>query len=255
MRPGSSNSLFTAIGGALALVASPAQAAPFYCFEQDRIAAARIHDLRVHLMVKALKCRAAAPWIFESYEALIAERSSDFDLHRRAVKAALQGRLGRVEGIAAFNTYETRIGNFHSGAPFSEESCADTAAFIRLASQTDDADLAKLSQLVSGRPIEVCKASPSAPATGAAVPTIAVSIDNSWAVPAPLPQAQSAPSIRASQIVYGIETFAKPGAGPDTKPRPLETIEPSAPAFSSSKRSSPPLGAISASKPGPAAPG
>lgn len=226
------------LGGALCaafaanfvLASAPAHAQSFPCFEPDTMASARIHDLRVHLMVNALKCREVAPMTLRNYGQLLNSRSTEFARHGRTVKASLETRYGSRQGTQMFDEYETQLGNYHSGVKPSRQQCEDTAAFIRLAHRAGDQELETLSQLVTNRGIRACAVPQErvAIAPPAPMPAPARAMDARWTEPvAPAPAPRVAPR-PAPRMVDGIETYA-PGMGPNTAPEPLERVAPPAP--------------------------
>ena len=150
------NTLAGAVCAALVATAAPAHASAFPCFDDAAMQSARIHDLKVNLMVNALKCREVDPMTLRSYGQLLEKRSNEFAGHGLRVKKSLEQRFGARQGTAMFDDYETRIGNYHSGTRPSMEKCDDTAAFIRLANRANSAELETLSRLVTNRGIRAC---------------------------------------------------------------------------------------------------
>jgi hypothetical protein len=220
--------------GALALPAmilssTAAHAADYPCFDEGTMQSARIHDLRINLMVNALKCRTIAPQTLSTYGRMLNSRADEFASHGRAVKASLVERYGQRQGGLLFDDYETRLGNFHSGTQASRGACEDTAAAIRLADRADHEELATLSRLVTNRGIRAC-------AVGTDQPRIALQEPVSVPVEAPLSAPVRTERLGArwqqpavlparAEIVDGVETYA-PGQGPNTRPAPLEQADP-----------------------------
>lgn len=205
---------------AMATTAVSASANTYPCFDEDAVQSARIHDLRVMLMVNALKCRELAPSTLHSYGQLVEARYDEFAEHAEFVEASLVDRHGPRMGRAAFDDYETRIGNYHSGVRPSRELCANTAAFINLAGKADHADLETLSRLMTNRDIAVC----AAPRSDAFEMSATYDARPAQRLPktsevVPPRQGHTA---QAPQMVDGIPTYDAPGSGVDTAPEPIE---------------------------------
>ncbi len=208
---------------AMATSAVSASANTYPCFEEEAVQSARIHDLRVMLMVNSLKCRELSPTTLRSYGQLVEARYDEFAEHAEFVHASLVDRHGPRVGRAAFDNYETRIGNYHSGVRPSTELCTDTAAFIDLASRADHGELEMLSKLMTNRDIEVC-AAPRASAydmTATYEARTEARLPNIRKVVPPREPAR-APVVSAQQVVDGVPTYTAPGTGVDTQPEPLE---------------------------------
>lgn len=192
---------------AAAIAPSPGHASSFPCFDSEAMQSARIHDLKVNLMVNALKCREANAATLRQFGQLLERRSGEFAGHELAVQRSLEDRFGSYEARALFDDYETRVGNYHSGSQPSIEQCEDTAAFIRLAGRADTAELETLSRLVTSRGIASCPLE-RAPAPGLAMRD------------PPRPEAMEP----TPEMVDGIPTYSTPGTGPVSTPEPLERV-------------------------------
>lgn len=205
-----------AVAAAFVSLANPAHAAEFPCFEQDDMQAARIHDLRVMLMVNALKCRLLRPQTLRSYGDLLDQRGEELTDQSRQVLAAMVDQYGTVQGPVAYNRYETALANYHSVPQPSRRQCEDVAAYIDLAGRADHAELATLSRLATNRAIDLC--------------LVPVDRSDSTVAGMPEPEADFATMARASvglaepEMVDGIPTYNTPGTGPDTAPEPLEKV-------------------------------
>jgi hypothetical protein len=182
---------------------------------------ARIHDLNVMLMVNSLKCRDLLPRTFSAYGRLQDNRWQEFGFHADEVRATLLDRYGPRGGEAAFDDYETRIGNYHSGAVASPGLCRDIEAFIRLAERANHGELEALSKLVTNRSIDRCRAPLLEPAVEARRERAA---EPAQIAVASAPQLREAPA-EEPVMVDGIPTYNTPGTGPDTQPEPLEVVE------------------------------
>ncbi|WP_156423757.1 hypothetical protein [Erythrobacter sp. YT30] len=203
--------------------AAQAQSASFPCFDETAMQSARIHDLRIMLMVNALKCRANSPATLRSYGRLLDARGDELTYHGERVMADMVGRYGERQGEMAFDRYETQMSNYHSNVQPSREQCEDVNSFIKLAGRADYEEMEMLSKLVTNRAINSCL-----------VPESNVAFSR----PAPAPVAEpapAAPSASAPKIVDGIPTYTTADAPPASAPAPLETVamaepEPAAPA-------------------------
>ncbi len=215
---------------AAALMASaiPAHASSLPCFEKSDMQSARIHDLRVMLMVNALKCREMSPATLRQYGQFLDQRSDELSVHGEAVERSLIARYGPQEGRLAFSDYETRIGNYHAGVQPTRELCRDTDTFMKLAGRANHAELETLSKLATNRAISTCRVPRDADFTTqvaeGSIPTepdaVELVADSSTDVP------------EAPQMVDGIPTYTDPATAPTSEPELLETValvEPKAP--------------------------
>ena len=210
---------------ALAATAAPAHAYDFPCFDDDMVESARIHDLRVMLMVSALKCRFDSPSTLHEYTDLLDRREGEFSFHGKRVRADFAERLGPRRGESEFQSYNTRLSNYHSKVQPTRELCADSTAFMRLAKRADDAELATLSKLVTNRAVRSCALSTGRAQTRFVPPMrerdpFAGLPAPSWERAAPAPAREERP-----QIVDGVPTYTAPGSMPQTRPEPLETVD------------------------------
>jgi len=217
------SSRFTAglAAAALAATAAPAHAYNFPCFEDDLVESARIHDLRVMLMVSALKCRFDNPRTLREYTGLLDQREDEFSHHGQRVREDFIDRLGTGRGNAEFQSYNTVLSNYHSQIQPTRELCADANAFMRLAKRADDTELATLSKLATNRTVRTC-AVPMQRAGARFVPPAEAS-DPFAGVPAP--RWEQPTRERAPEMVDGVPTYTAPGSLPETQPEPLETVD------------------------------
>lgn len=224
---------------ALAATAAPGHAYDFPCFEDDMVESARIHDLRVMLMVSALKCRFDSPATLYEYTDLLDQREGEFSFHGQRVRADFVERLGPQRGESEFQSYNTRLSNYHSKVQPTGELCGDSTTFMRLAKRADGAELATLSKLVTNRAVRTCALSTRRAETRFAAPVR--ESDPFAGVPAPSwergPRASAHPAGRAAEraaepaaerapeMVDGVPTYTAPGSLPETRPEPLETVD------------------------------
>ena len=204
-----------AAAAALVSLSIPAEAAELPCFDQSAMQSARIHDLRIMLMVNALKCRTRSPQTLRSYGELLDQRGEELTDHSRQILSALIDKHGPTLGPVVYNRYETAIANYHSFTEPTQRQCDDIAAYINLAGRADHAELETLSRLATNRAIDVCIPPRGADNATSAEPAMT-------APPATLTRASAAePEL---EVVDGIPTYNTPGTGPDTAPKPLETV-------------------------------
>jgi hypothetical protein len=216
---------------ALAATAAPGHAYDFPCFEDDMVESARIHDLRVMLMVSALKCRFDSPATLYEYTDLLDQREGEFSFHGQRVRADFVERLGPQRGESEFQSYNTRLSNYHSKVQPTGELCGDSTTFMRLAKRADGAELATLSKLVTNRAVRTCALSTRRAETRFAAPVR--ESDPFAGVPAPSWEREARASARpaeraaerAPEMVDGVPTYTAPGSLPETPPEPLETVD------------------------------
>ncbi|MDJ0642742.1 MAG: hypothetical protein QNJ15_07985 [Erythrobacter sp.] len=228
------NLLPTRVGAgvaAVALIATaiPAHASNFPCFEETEMQSARIHDLRVMLMVNALKCRQLSPATLRQYGQFLDQRSDELKVHGENVQRSMVARYGQQQGKLAFNDYETRIGNYHSGTRPTRELCQDVNTFLKMASRANHAELETLSKLATNRSISTCRVPAAANFAAPAVEApLAPDTDPAGSLDAP-----SVAPAEAPKVVDGIPTYTDAAAAPSSEPEPLETValsEPETPA-------------------------
>lgn len=205
---------FGAAAVALVSLNPAAQAAEFPCFDEPALQSARIHDLRVMLMVNALKCRLLRPQTLRSYGDLMDQRGDELTDHSRQVRDAMVDRYGMAMGEIAYNRYETELANYHSIPDPSQRQCDDVAAYINLAARADHGELATLSRLATSRAIDVCLTPLSR--------SDAMAQTKPLAQPAPAAMTRPVPPAPEPELVDGIPTYSVPGTGPDTAPEPIE---------------------------------
>jgi len=205
---------------ALTVSAVPAHASAFPCFEESSMQSARIHDLRVMLMVNSLKCRQMSPSTLRKYGKFLDERSDELSAHGDKVEQSMVARFGPDQGRQAFNHYETRIGNYHSGTRPTHELCQDVKTFMKLASRANHSELETLSKLATNRSISTCHASEAA----VFVPAVAERSAEAASDAAALIDTADTNAPAEPQIVDGVPTFMTPGIGLDSTPEPVETV-------------------------------
>ncbi|MEL7197596.1 MAG: hypothetical protein AAGL10_04700 [Pseudomonadota bacterium] len=195
------------VAAALCGLASPANATDFPCFDETAMQSARIHDLRIMLMVNALKCRASSPATLREYGQLLDARGKELTRHGEQVMADMIARYGERQGQLAFDRYETQMSNYHSNVQPSREQCEDVQSFIKLAGRANYDEMEILSKLVTNRAMNAC-----------IVP------ESNVAFAAPVSAPEPEPAMAAPEIVDGIPTYTAADGVPASAPEPLETV-------------------------------
>ena len=145
--------------GACVGLASAASANPYFpCYTEGEIGSAQVHEMRIALMVDALKCRNVVPSTMESYGRLMAERDGDFRQHSGRLESQLVAQHGPRAGRIAFADYETMIGNYHSKGRYTVQTCRNLDAFLRLLERAATTDLQALSEVMPRSAIRACPA-------------------------------------------------------------------------------------------------
>jgi len=216
------------VAAALVVSAVPAHASSPPCVESNAMEAARIHDLRIMLMVNALKCRIASPQTLRAYRTFDAQRGDDLAVYGDKVEASMINQFGPHHGRVAFDRYETSLSNYHSGFTVTRDSCAETAAHIKLATRANDAELATLSKLATNRSIDSCLV-PTSDRSFAAAPAMSRRDTPSFASqPAPMPRPMAQMSqprpAPAPEMVDGVPTYPAPGLAPVVQREPGLTV-------------------------------
>ena len=147
--------------GACAGMATAVSANPYFpCYTEGEIGSAQVHEMRIALMVDALKCRNVVPATMQSYGQLMAQRDGDFSHHAGRVERQLVAQHGPRAGRVAFADYETMLGNYHSKGRYTVQTCRNLDAFLRLVERAASTDLQALSEVMPRSAIRAC------PATG-----------------------------------------------------------------------------------------
>lgn len=140
-------------------LATSAAANPYLpCFEEGDVQSARIHELRVMLMVNALKCRQIDPVALRNYGRVLIDRDRDFSFHADRVERQLAARFGPRVGAIAFDDYETMLGNYHSNARQTRTTCGELAAMINLVDRAGPDELESISKLMAQQSVRACPA-------------------------------------------------------------------------------------------------
>ncbi len=154
----------------LATTPTSASAANFPCFGDEALPSARIHDLRIMMMVGALKCRDIAPAALRSYGMFVTQRDAELTQHADSVKAGMVAQYGPRVGKLAFDDYETTLSNHYSRMRPTARNCEELGTFARMANMADGEELETLARLATRRDMTVCDISAADPYTAQAIP-------------------------------------------------------------------------------------
>jgi hypothetical protein len=114
------------------------------CWHPYEVEAAKVRDLHVMLMLGALRCKAANKDMMGKYEAFTASKSGLLNSYNNVLKT----RFMRVNGISdaqrAYEAFNTRLGNSHSGLVQATSYCAMTDTLLTLAASASDRELPQL---------------------------------------------------------------------------------------------------------------
>ncbi|KFG90654.1 hypothetical protein BV98_001858 [Sphingobium herbicidovorans NBRC 16415] len=143
------------------------------CWHPYEVEAAKVRDLHVMLMLGALRCKAANKDMMGKYEAFTASKSGLLNSYNNVLKT----RFMRVNGISdaqrAYEAFNTRLGNSHSGLAQAASYCAMTDTLLTLAASANDRELPQLATSFSESALGIdtlCEppaAAVTAPATAA----------------------------------------------------------------------------------------
>lgn len=146
------------LGASVGMASAASANAYFPCYTEDEIGSAQVHEMRIALMVDALKCRAVVPSTMLSYGQLMAARDGDFRLHAGKLEGQLVAQHGPRAGRVAFADYETMLGNYHSKGRYTVQTCRNLDAFLKLVERAANTDLQALSEVMPRSAIRACPA-------------------------------------------------------------------------------------------------
>lgn len=144
------------LGACVGMPAGASANSFFPCYTEDEIGSAQVHEMRIALMVDALKCRAVVPATMVSYGRLMDARDGDFRLHASNVERQLVAQHGPRAGRVAFADYETMLGNYHSKGRYTVETCRNLDGFLRLVERAANTDLRALSEVLPRSAVRAC---------------------------------------------------------------------------------------------------
>lgn len=163
-------------GACVGLTAAASANAYFPCYTEGEIGSAQVHEMRIALMVDALKCRNIVPSTMQSYGELMAMRDGDFRQHAGRVEGRLVAQYGARQGRIAFADYETMLGNHHSRGRYTVQTCRNLDAFLKLVERAATTDLQALSEVMPNSVIRACPAPLNAAVEEVAVADVPVRV-------------------------------------------------------------------------------
>jgi hypothetical protein len=257
-----------AAGAACCIVAlSPLQAVasePGQCWQSYEVEAAKVRDLHIMLMLGALRCKAVNKDITGKYEAFIAKKSGLLSSYNNVLKTRFMRVNGITEGERAYEAFNTRLGNNHSGLVQAKSYCEMTDTLLTLATGAQDRELPELAMNFSASELGVdkmCEAvappivAEAAPAVVEATPAAATVVAETAAPHEAITATEAAPAAAASakgeepvSAAAALEAAAvalqnaaaslkaapaaqaadKPAAAPEVKPAVLQPVTASA---------------------------
>jgi hypothetical protein len=211
------------IGASVGMTAAASANAYFPCYTENEIGSAQVHEMRIALMVDALKCRNVLPATMLSYSRLMERRDGDFSHHAGQVERQLVMQHGPRAGRVAFADYETMLGNYHSKGRYSVDTCRNLDGFLRLVERAANTDLQALSEVLPRSAVRACPAATYEPVeeTAMAAPPVPVR----RAEKAVVAHAHAEPAVATAQEVEEDLTPLAERVAPVT---PLAKVDPSA---------------------------
>lgn len=200
------------------------------CWRSYEMEAAKVRDLHIMLMVGALKCKSTNSEIADKYTAFLENKNGQLANYNTILKARFMRVNGITDGHRAFEQFNTRLGNSHSGSFQTASYCQMTDTLLTLAIDARNQELPLLARNFSEDRlgVEECEAAPApvvadavAPAEAAAPVTVAKTEE---AAPSP-PSAAAA--LEAAAVA--LQTAAASLKAQPTAPTTTETADQPAP--------------------------
>jgi hypothetical protein len=211
------------LGACVGMPAAASANSFFPCYTEAEIGSAQVHEMRIALMVDALKCRDLVPAAMVSYGHLMAARDGDFRLHAGRVEGQLVERYGPRAGRIAFADYETMLGNHHSKGRYTVQTCRNLDGFLKLVERAANTDLRALSEVIPRSAIRACPAATYDAAEEVAVAGSVVRVHRGGE--AMVPHGHAEPAVATRQE---IEEDLAPLAERVAPVTPLAKVDPSA---------------------------
>lgn len=165
------------------------------CWQPYEVEAAKVRDLHVMLMLGSLKCKSLNVGLADKYSAFTDRHIGLLSSYNNVLKARFMRTSGISDGLRAYEEFNTKLGNTHSGNPQTASYCQMMDTLLTVATDARDTELPKLAQNFSESRmgIETVCAAVAAPVTIAATAASA---------PAPAPTATPpAPPVPASVAI------------------------------------------------------
>lgn len=135
---------FVALFSGQAVAAGGAQ-----CWQPYEVEAAKVRDLHVMLMLGTLKCQAAHPEIATKYDSFLQKKNGQLASYNNILKARFMRADGIADGQRAYEDFNTRLGNNHSGNAQPANVCEITDSLLTLAINAGSDELPMLARSFS----------------------------------------------------------------------------------------------------------
>ena len=152
-----------------------AASTPGPCWQPYEIEAAKVRDLHVMLMLGALRCKGVNKEIEAKYSAFVDKKIGLLSSYNNVLKTRFMRVNGIADGQRAYEQFNTKLGNSHSGLAQAGSYCQMTETLLTLATEAQDRELPQLATNFSESALgidAVCEAQPvvtaAAPAAGTA---------------------------------------------------------------------------------------
>lgn len=193
------------------------------CWRSYEMEAAKVRDLHIMLMLGALKCKSANSAIADKYTSFLEKKNGQLSNYNTILKTHFMRTNGITDGHSAFEEFNTRLGNSHSGSVQTASYCQTIDTLLTLAIDSRDQELPLLARNFSEDRlgVEECEATPTplvadavAPAAAAAPVTVAKTEE---AAPSPPSAAAALEAAAAALQTAAASLKAQPTAPTTTK--------------------------------------
>ena len=138
------------VGCIIALLSGQAVAAGGpQCWQPYEVEAAKVRDLHIMLMLGTLKCQAAKPEIASKYDAFVQKKNGQLANYNNVLKARFMRANGIADGQRAYEEFNTKLGNTHSGNAQPSNICEITESLLMLATNAGSDELPMLARSFS----------------------------------------------------------------------------------------------------------
>ena len=121
-----------------------AASGPNQCWQPYEIEAAKVRDLHVMLMLGALRCKGVNKEIEAKYSAFVEKKMGLLSSYNNVLKTRFMRVNGIAEGQRAYEQFNTKLGNGHSGTVQAGSYCQMTETLLTLATEARDRELPQL---------------------------------------------------------------------------------------------------------------
>lgn len=181
------------------------------CWQPYEVEAAKVRDLHVMLMLGSLKCKSLNGGLADKYSAFTDRHIGLLSSYNNVLKARFMRTSGISDGLRAYEEFNTKLGNTHSGNPQTASYCQMMDTLLTVATDARDTELPKLAQNFSesrmgietvcaavAAPVTIAATAASAPAPTATPP----------ASPVPASVAIADPPASSTSAVAALEAAA-----------------------------------------------